>query len=139
MAEGLQMGMRRIPLVATGDFLFSRWWNQFRLALAFVTEAVWRTRHGVMVPADAETVVQTPENLANYRGIYPVTPDWLQEDRFPTGVPVPTPPAVFYYHQEIVQTADTRQQAMWQEIIRLEWAALFTAAWWHEAARGRRG
>ena len=105
----------------------------------FVTEAVWRTTHGRMVPADAETVLNTPDNIKEYRRIFPATPDWYREEWFPTGVPAPTPPAVFFYHGEIMRTTNQTYRTMWDDIIMLEWAALFTAAWWHEAARGRRG
>ena len=138
VVEGYRMRMRLIPMIANGDALMSRWWNQFRFALPFVTEAVWRGLHGLMVPADAETVDTTTANVSEYMRIFPPTPEWYTEEWFPTGVPAPTPPSVFYYHREITRTREPRLRSMWNDIIMLEWAALFTAGWWHDARRGRR-
>ena len=136
--DNVRVRMRQLPIVATGYALMGRWWNRFSIQIAFITEAVWRAIHGVMVPADAETVDTTSTKFCEYSWIYPATPAWFQERFFPSGVPVPTPPAVYYYHWEIMNTADERRLNLWHEIIELEFVALFIAAWWHEATRGYR-
>ena len=130
--------MRNLPLVATGHTLMGRWYNRWAFNRSFVVEAVWRGIHGIMVPADAASVDVEPENLAHYRWNFPPTQDWYSEEWFPTGVLTPTPPAVFYYHWEIMNTTDPDRLDMWHRIIELEWAALFVAIWWHDAARGQR-
>ena len=136
--DSVRIRMRNLPLVATGYALFGRWWNRFAQHYNFVIEAVWRAIHGLLVPADAETVATTTENFREYEWIYPATPEWFQEIFFPSGVPVPTPPSVYYYHWELMNTADARMLQMWHDIIELEFVALFIAAWWHEATRGQR-
>ena len=139
LANPRPVRMRNLPFITAGDALLSRWWNRFHHARTFVVEAVWRFIHGLMVPADAETVDTTTSNIGEYRRIFPVTPEWFVEMFFPVGVPAPTPPSIFYFHREIVRTQDPQLRQIWDEVIELEWAAGFVAAWWHEAARGQRG
>ena len=58
--------MRNIPLVATRDAVLGRWWNQFRFGRAFVVGATWRAIHDRLLPAYAETMGVTTENLREY-------------------------------------------------------------------------
>ena len=62
-----RLRLREIPLLTAGDALVSRWWNRFQFLGRFVLEEHWRGIHGLMIPADAEKVSTTTENIAEYR------------------------------------------------------------------------
>ena len=133
-----QIEMRNLPLVATGHTLMGRWYNWFSLNRSLVVEATWRAVHGRLVPADADSIEAEPVNQRNYEWNYPATPTWFSEHWFPSGVLTPTPPVIFYYHWEIMNTTNRDHLRMWHRLIELEWAEIFLTMWWHEAARGQR-
>ena len=121
-------------MVAAGESLMGRWWHRFQVQRTFVAEADWRFRHHLLLPADFVDVPLEPAIRAELARIYPHTPSWMKERYFPAGFPAPTFPSVFYFHREMAMETDPRRAERFDEVVMHEWAVLYVASWWHEAA-----
>ena len=143
LAGSEPVDLRTLPLLAIGDALLGRWWQKFYLQRIFAFEADWRLRYGMFVPMTVEDIPFEHDNLDLFAQLYPPTPFWFKALYFPAGVPAPTPLCVYYWHTKMrralaLGSPPSRAREVWDQVLAFEWALLYTAAWWHEAARGGR-
>ena len=121
------------------DALMGRWWNAFKHRANFAYERYMRNRYGLLIPFDCYETMYFDD--ASYKEVFPQCPQWLQALKFPEGVPLPLPPVIYYYHEEMVVreggAMSERCRRLWQ-IFRMEICTMFCAFWFNEATRGGR-
>lgn len=126
-----------VPLFSTGDSVLSRWYSSFDVPQHLLDENEWRAYYGYMVPFDSFDIITKPADVRAVRCVYPICEEWYDEYWFPNGVPMPLPPIAYYLHH-LFHSSDPTVRAKAFKLLKYEFALLFAAFWWQEAARGHR-
>jgi len=87
--------IRDVLLFNLRDGMIGRWWNGFHTRPGFQAEAALRGTHGIFAPRDSIEVGF--DNVERLQELYPSDFYWYEPRFFPSHVPVPTPPSVYYF------------------------------------------
>lgn len=125
----------KFPIFADG--LMGRWWNKLRPN--FVYELYCRNKYGLLIPYDCYENVYYSDK--EFEEMFPKAPAWLNCMDFPCGVPLPLPPVLYYFHEDMLHKIGTpmtkRGKRLWI-MFRMEMFTMFCAFWYNEAIYGGR-
>jgi len=143
---GGDFGVEDLPFTKMGNSLLSRLWNRFNVWKdSTVGWVVW-AKLGLMVPGEIlylKLLDQEDWDYDELKQTYPTVPSWWSTERFPPGVPICSLLVVYYFYgnirrAQVEKDERPRVAAFWDRVVELEYAALYSAFWWHEASRGMR-
>ena len=120
------------PMFALRDGVLGRWRNAFDIRPEITVEMEMRVKHGLFVPHDSPESLLLPLDVL--RAILPSTL-WFSDLFFPTAVPVPTPPVIFFFH-DMMMNGNAATRAYLENVFQIEFAFMFACFWWQEAVRG---
>lgn len=134
----LQLYSEDLPLFYIREPLLGRRWNMPGRARDILQAMNWWHIHGIMVPYDALDIPLETRFIRQLEEFLPPTFEWWEVQYFPAGVMAPLPPVLYYFYDRLKNGSEWEQELI-GFIAEQEYAALFTASWWHQAERANRG